>query len=193
MDLSLLIYNFLTLHEFDIYICFYFFQEHCVIFFFPHLNCCTLKIVFNIGTMGALYLFCQVYSEWKRGLTARNSLAFVIFGLWWKRPLLTHNTADPDVRIFLNFLQKWWRVMKESVTCSAENRLCRKSRHSRLLSLVPLSLLQRVYDVVKSFAVSWIRKEFLPDCNTISIFAALASVLRFSTPVSWLAKSQAAC
>lgn len=53
--------------------------------------------------MGPPYLFCQVYSEQKHVvLTARNSLASVIFGLWWKRPLLPHNTADPDVRIFLN-------------------------------------------------------------------------------------------
>lgn len=65
MDPSLSIYEFLALNEFDIYICFYFFQEHCVIFF-PHLKrCCTLKIIFNIGAMGALYLFCQVYSEQK--------------------------------------------------------------------------------------------------------------------------------
>lgn len=44
--------------------------------------------------------------------------------------------------------------MKESVTHSAENRQCRKSRESRLLSLLPLSLLQRIYGVVTGFAVS---------------------------------------
>lgn len=36
------------------------------------------------------------------GSTARNSLAFVAFGLWWKRPLLTHNPANPDLRVCLN-------------------------------------------------------------------------------------------
>lgn len=44
--------------------------------------------------------------------------------------------------------------MKESMTHGAENRPCRKSRDSRLLSLAPLSLLQRIYDAVTGFAMS---------------------------------------
>lgn len=44
--------------------------------------------------------------------------------------------------------------MKESVTYSDKNRLCKKGRDSRLLSLSPLLQLQRIYDVVTGFIVS---------------------------------------
>lgn len=44
--------------------------------------------------------------------------------------------------------------MKEGMTHRTKNRLCKKSRDSRLLSLVPLLLLQRICDVVTGFAVS---------------------------------------
>lgn len=80
-------------------------------------------------------------------------------------------------------VQKWWRVMKESVTHSAENRLCRKSRDSRLLSLVPLLLLQRIYDVVTGFAVSWIQNNF---SQTVAQSAFLLHWLHcFTSVLQW--------
>lgn len=106
-----------------------------------------------------------------------------------KRHLLTHSSADPDLRICLNTAQ----VMEGNEGERDIQWLCSDDRGSRLLALISLLLSQRIYDVVTGFVVSWIRVALLLGHSTVSIFAALASLPCLNTPASWQAKSRAAC
>lgn len=102
--------------------------------------------------MGDAYFLRQIYSEHECGSTARNSLAVVAFRSWKIKAFLTHNLANLDLKVLLNCVEKM--EGDESMAHRTKNRLCKKSRDSRLLSLVPLLLLQRICDVVTGFAVS---------------------------------------
>ena len=152
---------------------------------FSHLKCCcSLKIVVNIGTMGAPYFLCQIYSEHEH-VDRQQETPWLLWplshggkGICWLVTLQTQ-ISEPAWTV-----QKWWRVMKESMTHSTENRLCKKSRGSRLLSLVLLLLLRRIYDVVTGSAVSWIRIALLSDHSTTRILLhwlhCFASVLQWA-------------